>query len=374
MPSNIFSKKFKENAIFKNEEYLYPEFVPERLPHRDAEIDEMVLALNPILKGKKPTNLFLIGGTGTGKTVTARFVLKELEAYSDRARSLYLNCFEFNTRHAILSQITAFLGNITPRRGLGTDELYSELLEAFKKATFVPIIVLDEFDQLFLKNEVSPLLYDLLRVIEYQKNYFALILISNKSDLPSLLDSRVKSSLSFESLVFEQYTPLELKDILRERIRYAFLENMVEKEVIDLAAGFAAKNSGDARIAIESLLKAGRNAEKANAEKVSLQHLTQALDSIKSRFLLKSLPVLDEHEKCLLKILSEKDCLLSGELFKKYSKCLKEPLSERSFRSKLAHLDAMNLVQLTLKEEGMHGKSRIISLRVPREQVQELLE
>lgn len=373
MPSNIFAKQAKENCIFNNEEYLYPEFLPERLPHRDVEIDEIASSLNPILKGKRPTNLFLTGGTGTGKTVTARFVLKQLEAYSDRAKSLYLNCFEFNTRNGILAETVSFLGAAMPRRGLSTDEIYSQLLESFKAIDFIPVLVLDEFDQLLLKNEASTLLYDLLRVIEYQKNYFGIILISNNPELPSLLDARVKSSLNFESLTFEQYTPIQLKSILKERVQHAFLPNTVPKEVTDLAAGFAAKNKGDARIAIEALLKAGRNAEKENKKTVSLEHLQTALDSIKSRFLMKSLPALDEHETLLLKILSEKEALVSGKLFKEYSSKHKKPLTERSYRLKLAHLQAMNLIQATEKE-GIQGKTRLIQLLVPKEQVNELLK
>ena len=35
-----------ENRVLKNETFLYPEFVPERLPHRDKEIDELVFAFN----------------------------------------------------------------------------------------------------------------------------------------------------------------------------------------------------------------------------------------------------------------------------------------------------------------------------------------
>jgi cell division control protein 6 len=151
MPKNIFADA-EEGEIFRDEKFLYPEFVPERLPYRDAQIDEMVHAFQPVLKGGKPQNVFVFGASGTGKTVTVKYVLRELEAFSNRAKGLYLNCFEYNTRQAVLNQICVFLGVPVPRRGIATDEVYSELLLALKKADFVPLIVLDELDQLMASN------------------------------------------------------------------------------------------------------------------------------------------------------------------------------------------------------------------------------
>src|SRR3989344_8670777 len=110
MPKNIFASMPAEKSVFLDERYLYPEFVPERLPHREREIDSLVYCFNPVLNGKKPLNVFLAGSTGVGKTVCAKFVLKELEGSFDRAKTLYLNCFEFNSRASVLGAIANFVG------------------------------------------------------------------------------------------------------------------------------------------------------------------------------------------------------------------------------------------------------------------------
>jgi len=373
MAKNIFSGQ-DEGEIFRDEKFLYPEFVPERLPYRDSQIDEMVHSFQPVLKGGKPQNLFVSGPSGTGKTVTVKYVIRELEKFSDRAKGLYLNCFEFNTRQAILNQICAFLGVPVPRRGIATDEVYSEFLSALKKSGFMPIIVLDELDQLMQSKAASTILYDLLRVVEFQKSTLGVVIISNDAELTAKLDSRVRSSLLHNPIEFKQYSPAQLKEILRERAKYAFLDNVLGKDVINLAAAHAAKNNGDARLAIESLLRAGRNAAREGSKKVMVSHLRAAFDSIHSRALDKAKDFLDENEKTILKMLSTEKGVFSGELFKKFSKKTKSALTQRSFRKKLNRLESLKLISLELKEKGMRGRTRIVKLAQSKKEIGNVLK
>lgn len=367
MKRNIFEKAKREGEIFKDERYLYPEFVPERLPHRDAEIDSLVFAFNPTTRGGKPHNVFCCGGTGVGKTACVKYVLNELQEYSDRAKALYLNCFEFDSRHSILSAIANFLGSAVPRRGLGTDETYTKMLEMLRKVDFTPIIILDEVDQLLNREEDSKLLYDLLRVIEHENARFGLAIISNDPTLTSRLDSRIKSSLTEETIFFEQYTPAQLKDILRERAEYAFLPEVLSEEVIPVAAAHAAKLGGDARVAIESLWKAGREAERESSKKVELKHLKKAFESIDAVSSLKAVKHLKDTEKLLLKIIAESGLINSGELYKKYSKVEKKGLTERRLRDFLSRLEKQGLINAETVSLGNKGKTREFSLAVPKQ-------
>jgi cell division control protein 6 len=280
MASNLFERHSREQGVFKNERYLWPEFVPERLPHRDAEINSIVYALNPVTKGGKMHNLFLHGPTGTGKTACIKYVLSQLEEFSDRAKTHYINCFEYGTRHAVLASIASFIGAVIPRRGTAADEVFTQMVEKLKTLNYAPIVILDEADQLEKSGEHSALLYDILRVIEYQKNRIGLVLISNDAGFTSRLDERVRSSLSAEVIEFVPYSPVQMKDILRERCEQAFSESVLESDVINLAAAFAAKNGGDARVAIEALWKAGREAQREGSNTVSLKHLRRAMDTI----------------------------------------------------------------------------------------------
>lgn len=377
MSKNIFSKPKTIKEVFKDERYLYPDHIPERLPHRDAEIDSLVYAFMPVLKGKRPRNVFVYGGTGVGKTATVKYVLNELENFSDRAKGIYINCFEFNTRHAVLSRITNFLGYATPRRGIATDEVYTKFLGALRNVEFIPLIVLDEVDQLLehsASDGTSKLFYDLLRVIEHQKSRIGLIFISNDTGFTSKLDARVRSSLTEDSIKFPKYTPQQLKDILRERVKYAFLANVLDPEAINLAAAHAAKLGGDARIAIECLFKAGRDAEKENTGKVTPEHVRNSFKYVDSTPIKKLLPNLSENEKLILKMLSKLDAEInSGELYEHYSAKTKKPLTQRSFRDLISKLESINLISAPLVESGMRGKTRAISLKVSKQAVSELI-
>jgi cell division control protein 6 len=361
MRSSVFAR-MEDAAIFRDERWLWPEFVPTRLPHRESQINSIALALKPLLRGGKPSNMFLHGRSGTGKTVTTKFVLRDLEETTDRAKSLYLNCFEYNSRHAVLNALANFLGFPMPRRGIATDELYARVLEGIKKADFVPVIVLDEFDQLFLAGDASLLLYDLLRVVEFDRSAFAIIMISNTDTLLAKLDERVRSSLVADQLCFEPYSPQQLKDILKERAEHAFVPGVLEQDVVNVAAAFASKHGGDARLAIEALLRAGRIAESKAASSVTVEHLQQALSGLDSRAIQKSLPYLDEHERTILLLLCDHSPLFSGDLYNLYKQKTRTPLTDRSFRKKLARLQALKLISAVRVERGVRGKRRLVHL------------
>ena len=364
MPKNIFSSQPKENRIFKNEKYLYPEFVPERLPHRDAEINSLVYAFNPIIKGGKPHNVFVFGPPGTGKTVCVKYVLDQLEEYSDRAKALYINCFEFNTRYAVLAKISNFVGAAVPRRGLATDEVYSMLLESMRKIDFTPIVILDEIDQLASRDEENRLLYDLLRVIEFQKTRFGIVIVSNDPGFTAKLDARVKSSLTEESITFLPYSPQQLKDILKERSEQAFMRNVLDEEAVGLAAAYAAKRGGDARVAIEALWKAGKLAEKENSDVVSVEYVKKISPTIMPVAVKQKIPNMTDTEKLIAEIIKKHRTVSSGELYKEYGKAVKKPLSERRIREVLSEMELKKIISAVSIDFGNRGKTRQFTLLI----------
>jgi cell division control protein 6 len=365
LKQNVFSKTAKLHEVFKNERFLYPEFVPERLPFRDAQIDELVFSLKPLSEGRKARNVFAFGSTGTGKTATIKFVLKELQEFTDRVKALYLNCFEKNSRHAVLVELANALGAAVPERGLSTAEVHSEAMQLLKAQQFSPILVLDEFDQL-LANDGVELLYDILRIPEQGLKPIPVILVSNNPELLALLEGRVKSSLQAVSLNFEPYSPMQLKEILKQRAEYAFIEGVLEKEVINVAAAHSAKLGGDARIAIESLLNAGRIAERENSAKVGLKHLKQAFEAVEPSIGRKKIPLLSKDEKTLLAVLSKHPGGIdSGGLFKAFCK-VGGKISERHFRGIVSSLEKQKVLNAEQTTKG-RGKTRIIKLNVKKE-------
>jgi len=186
-----------------------------------------------------------------------------------------------------------------------------------------------------------------------------LIFISNDPYVFASLEQRIRSSLSIEEIEFKPYSLEEMKDILEERAKLAFFS--VEKGVVLLAANHAVKKGGDVRVGLECLLKAGRIAERENANLVKVEHLKKVLKEVKRvkpRILRERL---NESEKEILKILEEeKRNFTSGELYRIYSSKAKNPVSERSFRNYLNHLASIGLIKIR-KAKGIRGKTRLIS-------------
>jgi len=355
---NIFESD-KVNSIFKDERFLYPEFVPECLPFRDEQISELVFCLKPATLGKKPTNVFVFGKPGTGKTVTLKFVLNELVEFSDRAKCVYINCFEFSTKQAILSKLTNTMGYAVPDRGVGFEEVFSKFVSVLRTSKVVPVIVFDEAEQLLKDEQRKSLLYDLSRLPEQQKLPIALVFISNDNFFLSRLDDRIKSSLSASSIPFEQYSPLELKGILSERVKYAFFDFSLDSDVIPLCAAHAAKNGGDARIAVDVLLKSARFAERENSKRVLPRHV-RAVFMQEKPVKVEITDNLSEQEERILNLLDKSSAfdIDSGFIYS----TLEKEYSERTLRNAISELEKKGLISLDKIIKG-RGFTRIIKLK-----------
>jgi len=350
--ANIFEAG-KEIHLLKDERFLYPEFVPESIPFRDQEIGEMVFSLKPATLGKKPINLFLTGVPGTGKTVSSKYVLNELAEYSDRTNCLYINCFEFNSKHSILSKLTNFLGYAVPSRGLSTDEIFERFVAVLKSKESIPMVVFDEAEQLLKQEDTKDLLYDLSRMGERYKVFVGLIFISNDNFFLSALDDRVRSSLQASTIGFEKYSSLQLKKILKERANYAFFDNALDDEVIPLSAAHASK-TGDARVAIDVLLKAARIAEQKNSSKVCVSHVRAAF--MQEKGIKQELSTnLSTQEQLILDLIKDKG-VSAGEIYAKF----KKGFAERTLRKAITDLQGKKLINTETVKKGK-GMSRIIS-------------
>ncbi len=63
----MFKELLETQQIFRNREYLRPTYIPEKLPHRDEQIDQLARIWVAPLRGETPSNVFVYGKTGTGK-------------------------------------------------------------------------------------------------------------------------------------------------------------------------------------------------------------------------------------------------------------------------------------------------------------------
>ena len=266
-------------TIFKNENAFLADFLPERIIHRDKEIEELASILSIAIDNRKPENVIIYGPVGTGKTATVRYVSRELENSSKNIYCVYINCWENKSQQSILSKIALSIGLFIPRRGVSIDEIRDKIIKKLDKEGKVLVVILDEIDILIVNNEEG-CLYDLCRFPENFKIKTGIISVTNGLNLIYKLDNRIKSSLQQKCIEFRKYNSQQLKNILNERAKIGFLPGVIGEDVIALCAAYSAKSGGDARLAISLLRKAGLNCERDGKNKIEINHIKDAIKSI----------------------------------------------------------------------------------------------
>jgi len=359
--ANIFREIGDSGEIFRDESTLQPDYMPTAVVNRDAEIKDIAFALRGAGKGMKPENVIAVGKPGTGKTVTVKYILNELKESSNRVETIYINCWEFSTRHAVLNKICMDLRVFMPRRGIAADEIFERIVEVLKKEKKVAVVALDEVDRLLAgRNDEERVLYDLLRAGETYGTQFGVVGITNNEDFVSKLDSRIRSSLAQKEVLFKPYNPLQMKGILGDRAKIAFQDGVVGDEVVPVCAANAAKNGGDARLGISMLHKAGKIAEREGARKVDVAHCKKAFVDAEKAVREERLAGLNEVERRILEIAGKGDGVISGELYETLAKEFKE--TDRTVRNYLDKLETLKLISVGERERGsgQKGNTRVI--------------
>jgi cell division control protein 6 len=349
---------FSENSIFKNEDILNPEYLPELLPHREHQIERIANNLTPASRGRRPQNMFIFGTPGIGKTASVNFIFRKFEEFSDRVKTIYINTWDYNTSNALLAKLVVELGFFVQRRGLSKDEILERLIEALKKSNKSIIICLDEVDQLIKKDENA--LYDLLRLNQYVENPIGLVMITNYRDIFMNVEPRIKSSLDVEEIEFKRYTLQEMKDILVERCRNAFRPGVLEEGVILLCANHAVQRGGDVRLGLECLRKAARICENENSNKITIKYVKEVLKDVKQVKLKMMKEKLKNIEKNITELLTE-DEITSTEFHKKYVEKFGN-ISQFALMRHVKHLQEIGIVKIRKSRKETRGKKYFISL------------
>jgi len=79
---DVFERFLRGTHIFKDREVLRHDYVPDKLPHREAQINCLGEIVAPVLKSSRCSNVFIYGKTGTGKTAATKYVLNKLSLKS----------------------------------------------------------------------------------------------------------------------------------------------------------------------------------------------------------------------------------------------------------------------------------------------------
>jgi len=378
---DFFEQFLQKAPLFVDKKILQSNYMPETIPHRQTQIECLAQILAPALRKEKPSNLFIYGKTGTGKTLVTQYVLQMLQQTAKQKgislKTIYINCKMkkiADTEYRIMTELARAMGRNVPTTGLPTDEVYNMFLSKIDEQEQVVILVLDEIDRLVLKAG-DEILYNLTRMnAELKHSQVALVGISNDVRFIEDIDPRVKSSLGEEEVVFPPYNAIELKDILEKRAVVAFKPGAVEEGVLEKCAAYAAREHGDARRAIDLMRVAGEVAERDNAERIGPAHIDKAEEKIERDRVLEIVGVQPKQSQAVMKAIIDADTgkkMETGEVYDKYKDVCTNagltPLTQRRVSDLIGELDMLGLINAKVISKGRYGRTREIYITIPTE-------
>lgn len=364
--------EFKPTAsIFKNRNALTEHWTPDQLVGRDEELREYHTALQPVIENEIPSNVFLYGKSGVGKTAATRFLLQRLKRDAADVRGLDLhtieiNCDGLNSSYQTAVQLVNKLR--TPRTQISDTghpqaAVYRFLFEELSDLGGTVLIVLDEVDHI----DDDSLLYKLPRARsngDLQDVKLGVIGISNDLTFREQLSSKVRSSLCEKEVSFSAYDAQELRQVLRQRKDVAFENEVLADGVVELCAAFGAKDSGDARQALDLLLEAGDMARAEDADSVTEDHVDRAREKLQTDQVEEGISNFPEHGQYVLYSLTllhedDKTPAKTKEVREIYKVVCErhgvDPVSTRSVREHLAELNQLGITSSSIVNRGVEG-------------------
>jgi archaeal cell division control protein 6 len=372
---------------------MRPTFMPDILPHREGEIDNLASILVPALRDETPSNVFIYGKTGTGKTAVTKFIGRELLSKGKQIKKkvyfVYINCEVVDTQYRVLQNIANHFidewDERIPFTGWPTDEVYSKLKQMMEKQGGVIVIILDEVDK--LKGDEA--LYNLSRInTELEKAKVSIVGLSNDLKFTEFLDPRVKSSLGEENMIFPPYDAGELQDILNQRVKIALKPECVDGDVVPLCSALAAQEHGDARRALDLLRMSAELAERANAPKITKKHVRLAQNKIEIDRIIEVVKTLPTQSKLILlailfqekhnKKMDTTGAITTGEVYEIYRDLCKrtrtDKLTQRRVADLISELDMLGIITARVISKGRYGRTRDIKTSSSAEDIMKILE
>ncbi|WP_338726741.1 ORC1-type DNA replication protein [Haladaptatus sp. DJG-WS-42] len=352
-----------DESVFRDEHVFEIDYVPEVFHHRETQMRSLKYALRPAVRGSRPLNVLIRGPPGTGKTTAVQSLFGELNAETD-VRTVRVNCQVDSTRYSVFSRIFQGIFDYEPpSSGISFKKLFGQVTDHLVDEDEVLVVALDDVNYLFYESEASDTLYSLLRAHEAHAGAkIGVVVISSDLSLDVIeeLDSRVQSVFRPEEVFFPAYDEAAIRDILADRAKPGFHEGVIKGDVLDRVAALTA-DSGDLRVGIDLLRRAGLNAEMRASRVVTGEDVESAYDKSKYIHLSRSLRGLSEPERALIKVIAEHEGEQAGAVYESFHE--ETDLGYTRYSELINKLDQLGLIEARYTNVEGRGRSRELTLK-----------
>ena len=357
-----------EETLFKDRDIFELDHLPDQFLHREKQMDSLKFCIRPALQGGRPINALCLGPPGTGKTTAIFKLFEEIEAHSSRIVPVHVNCQMDSTRYAVFYQLyKKIFEHAPPSSGISFKRVFEKVAQHLADEDKVLIVALDDINYLFPEKEIDHVLYSLLRAHETCPGArMGVIGIMSELALNYVLDPRVVSVFQAEEVVFPLYSRAEIRDILGRRVQMGFYPGVIADDILESVVEHTEK-SGDLRVGIDLLKRAGLNAEKRASKSISPEDVASSLDRSRLVHLTYALKSLKADERDVLRMATLQDSWRAGELFRLFHE--KTGAGYTRFHEILNKLDAIRLINADFTGQGERGRSRIIRVRYEPEEI-----
>jgi len=372
----------RKQNIFRNKDALGESYQPDQIEERDEEIEEYMDALQPVVDGWEPNNIFLYGNTGVGKTAVTDYLLDRLQDdvadYNDVDLAVMsVNCKTLNSSYQVAVELVNKLrpaGGEISSTGYPQQTVFKKLYKELEAIGGTILIVLDEVDSIGDRDE---LLYELPRARannNLDSTKVGVIGISNDFKFRDQLDPRIQDTLCERELQFPPYDVPELENILESRAEVAIAADAVEQGVLKFCAALAARDSGSARQALDLLRLAGEIAENREVDLIERDHVEAARSRLEQERVEEGMRELTTHGRLALlavvsKAAKEETPSRTREIYEEYTALCDssgtDSLAQRSVHNHLSDLRMLGILSAYENRSGSRGNYYSYELDVP---------
>ena len=340
------SKVLSDPTVF-SEEYLSQKFEV-----RDSERSWLTRQFEPAAQGLKPTHVWVHGLSGSGKTSLVEWTLSSLKK-TKGLQWMRLNCWVDPTYYLALDRLCRELRILRAEQQSASLKLH-RLRQHWAGTPF--FLVLDEIDMMAPK-ERATLLYNLSNV-----DKVGLVAIAYNQRSLASLDARVRSRLNPNMLQFKAYSPKQLEEILAARAEEGLHPGTWEADILQRIARLSGH---DSRLAIQTLGRAARHAERTGASRLSEEHVKEAWTGLTELKTIRKLEGLTQHHRILHFLVNQAQEITSQDLWRSYAKtCKSRKLKSIAPRTFLVYLNRLVRLRL-IDEDYVIDRGRVRVLRAP---------